>query len=357
MSLEQIIKQRTDMSEYLVHWTVQEHLWPILRSGFLIASDGRREPNDTPTIRGGAVAVCFSETPAGNYLQSIVAEPRTYWSRHWGIALPKRILYAYGGRPVLYGDDEFYGRLAKEDQYLFCHFNYYSERGCVNWTHEREWRVRPNPETNRRVGVRDGTWFPHFERKDSAQLERIRQERTVPFHLPHPDNGGDLEYQLLEDPQFIILVEKERDKNEIQEFIDWVVSQEAPLQRSQNAYVQAFGEYRPRYLAALTKANVVSLDQIRDERDSRGHWRLEDVLFPSKKQQDEDETSILWKKAETQARRKAIGAIGAPQYKAYEYSHWHELDARVQQRVQESEQAIRILKMTSQVRPTPYATE
>ena len=87
MSLKQIIKSRTDMSKYLVHWTELEIFWAIIRSGFLIATDAPRTPVDEvcskPTIYSEK-AVYFSETPVGNYLQSIQVNSR-YLSKQWGI--------------------------------------------------------------------------------------------------------------------------------------------------------------------------------------------------------------------------------------------------------------------------------
>jgi hypothetical protein len=102
---------------------------------------GRRQRD---TIRGPNPAVCFSEQPLSAFIQSCRILGR--YSRY-AIALEKRHLFAYGGRPVIYGDEQLLDRLRDEDKYLWVRYNPIPtefDQGAypLDWTHEREWRVR-----------------------------------------------------------------------------------------------------------------------------------------------------------------------------------------------------------------------
>ncbi len=285
MSLEKILKHRTDVSEYLIHWTDQKSFWPIIRSGFLVATRAARriegEDRGWPTIREGE-AVCFSETPIGNYLQSVDSEAR-YRERQWGIAIPKRAIYLYGGRPVLYGDDSFFQRLDKQDRYLFFPFDYPKP----NFTHEREWRVRPNLEINKSIGFQITGEFPNWIFKDEYQkLDRLRYknremieaDKIVPFHLPKLTKGEMKKYDWPDFPEFIILVKKEEDKQELKTFIHSVVSQTTDLEKLfHSVYDFQTGNYRNQYFSALNQAKILSLEFVRSKQQLSELWRLEDI--------------------------------------------------------------------------------
>ena len=116
----------------------------------------------------------------------------------------------------------------------------------------------------------------------------------------------------------------------------------------------SIAEYRDRYLKALGKVKVVSFEFIRDERDRRGIWRLEDFLSLPKGQ---SKIAILWEKARTETRRQILKRIGAEPDKGYGYYHWSNLPRSnstslfcpppppgIQNRIEDSEQAIEILE-------------
>lgn len=75
-----IIERRSDMSSYLIHWTTAKAFDAIIRSGFLMPGRAERwhdvstsEEGKDFTIYGPRHAVCFSEMPIGNWIQSITA--------------------------------------------------------------------------------------------------------------------------------------------------------------------------------------------------------------------------------------------------------------------------------------------
>ena len=202
-----------------------------------------------------------------------------------GIAIPKKTIYAYGGRPVLYGDEGFRKRLDKKDQYLFCRFD-----SGADWTHEREWRVRPNLEINNTIGVNSNGEVFHYIFKDQSpnpdqsryrgrDLDKlIPTNKLFPVHLPNFDKKGTVN-QLSDTPQFILLVKEEADKEDCKEFIEKVVLQSTSVEEVYHLlYEQQVKEYRTKYLMALRTTNIISLDRVKSERDDNGLWRLDDLI-------------------------------------------------------------------------------
>jgi hypothetical protein len=228
------------------------------------------------TIRGIKKAVCFSEMPIGNYLQSTVANPSRY--PRWGISIPRNTLYAYGARPVLYSDDQFYNQLERfqpndeGNRYRFLFSPYYSPK--KNWMHEREWRVRPNTEVNDKIGLNSKSAIKHPSNDGEA---KIKCDDLVPLYLPNLDSEGNLQPQLPETPQFVLIVDTEKDKSVVcgrcqQDDIlpvrvFWAGGDYSPI-----------NEYRDRYKEVLKKAVVISFEHIQDKRDRSGLWRLEDFI-------------------------------------------------------------------------------
>jgi hypothetical protein len=119
------------MSTYLIHWTTKYDFDAIIRSGFLVPGYAARydvyhnKGKERPTIYGTRPVVCLSEMPIGNWIQSITANVR-YSQLRWGIAIPKKILYAYGARPVLYIDkrEDLWRKCPKEKKFRLSNFKY-----------------------------------------------------------------------------------------------------------------------------------------------------------------------------------------------------------------------------------------
>jgi hypothetical protein len=89
-------------------------------------------------IRGGFRCVCFTEAPLTSLVTGLV-NPTAY-SRYspFGVIFDKGWIFQQGGRPVIYQPDaEFEGL---PDGIRWRHMRY--EPGAVDFTWEREWRVR-----------------------------------------------------------------------------------------------------------------------------------------------------------------------------------------------------------------------
>jgi hypothetical protein len=267
--IQQVIEARTDYSQYLIHWTDSDRFHQIVRDGYFKASRGDRttDPLGGPSLPTIAdPAVCFSEMPIGHYLQAIMADSR-YSNRKFGIAIRKQVLYQYGARPVLYGDELFKARLAREYKYLFCHFDYHApNRGWIDWTHEREWRVQPNQDMNVKLGLPNG-----------VSRRGVAANILVPIHFPLIDKQGIFVNELSATPQFVMIVEAQSDKTLT---IDRISKTLGSVPWSRVLYSDMV-QYRHPYLIACTKASMVSLEEVRDKRDTEGRWRLEDFVQTS----------------------------------------------------------------------------
>ncbi len=130
---------RSDISENLIHFTRDEteekaflRLEKILADGFLLGSNR--------LIRGGFNCVCFSEAPIEN-LESGLVNPDYYSSYSpFGIMVPKKWLFALGGRPVIYEPDSEFNSLP--DSHKWRHMRYEPDlEPPIDFTWEREWRI------------------------------------------------------------------------------------------------------------------------------------------------------------------------------------------------------------------------
>lgn len=157
---ERIRQARLDITDWVIHWTKSRMLDQtsecpldvlkcILQLGYLKPSFAPRRSvtirkGQTNTIQGSYPAVCFTDQPLSSFTKSC----RTLSSRYspYGVALDKRNLFEYGGRPVIYGDKNLLARLNDEDKYLWVGYNPVPSSSFsgypLDWTHEREWRTK-----------------------------------------------------------------------------------------------------------------------------------------------------------------------------------------------------------------------
>lgn len=269
-----IRKMRTDMSDYVMHCTRQrwdaerqimlspyEVLKEILGDGFLRATFVTHD-RSRPGVRGPFPAVCFTEQPLRFFIQSVEAS----WEQRYtefAVAFRKDDLFSYGGRPVIYSDDSALGRLvttgeegqapwvyegglSAETQHLWVNYNptaLWDRPYPVDWTHEREWRARPDYEKNRSVGLRG--------------VENL----AVPVRLLTERSRASTEVG------FIVLVDTDQRRMELQGWIDANV-----------ACIASTGAYSTWYAEALGRCPILSFETIKAALDaSQGLLgRLED---------------------------------------------------------------------------------
>lgn len=157
-----IKKARSDLTDYLIHWTRSsnadgvrrspfEVLQSILECGYLKPSFATRTSAFASgpgrhTVRGPRPAVCFTEQPLSAFLNSCGALPNRY--KPYAVAVKKDRLFEYGGRPVIYGDSNLLHSLPDHQKFLWVPFQPTPNASLggypIDWTHEREWRSTVN---------------------------------------------------------------------------------------------------------------------------------------------------------------------------------------------------------------------
>lgn len=166
----------------------------------------------------------------------------------------------------------------------------------------------------------------------------------VPIHLPDFDlKGGGLDTVLPDNPHFVIIVETEKDKDRTRQ----LPSIPAILWNRRYSSISA---YRDKYLEALQRVKMVSLERAREARDREDIRHLEDLLST---QQRPRYIAILWDKAKTETHRQVLSLIDKEPEKGYEYYSGRDLwntsagsifIPSVGVCIEECEQAIEILK-------------
>lgn len=255
--LDEIKSRRTDVTDWVVHWTHMETMdgktkssWDILKEilqcGYLRPSKAPRLVGDTnqkkwcDTIKGEAPVVCFSEQTLKARLESFLADARRYSG--CGIAFQKCRLFKYGGRPVIYGDDGLLARLHRDDKYLWVKYDPLPQKHReypIDWTHEREWRAQV-------LDYKD----PVF---GQTPLEGI------PLVLPPIDLSSSPNRLL---PKIVVL-------NDTVEKTMWNFILSMPEYKGTNYFIKYFYEH-------ITELEIIKLVDISDKNEK--YWRLE--TFP-----------------------------------------------------------------------------
>jgi len=114
--------------------------------------------NMRTTVYGGEPVICFSEMPFSSYMEYVKHRNNIGAVGRYAIAITKADAFNLGARPVIYGlspdnafalsEDTSYRRILDEkvlplsEQYRFVSF-LLGEDQKADWTHEREWRMKP----------------------------------------------------------------------------------------------------------------------------------------------------------------------------------------------------------------------
>lgn len=153
------IARRSDISMGLVHLTkgngnlsALKVLMKILREQKLVGSLNQ-VVNGTQRgfICGTQPVVCFQDVPLHSLSENVLFEqqiraeepnsPVRYTA--FGLRFDKRYVFQKGGRPVLYEKTDVAKRFLPQDEYWrIVKLDLDDERYIIDWTHEREWRIK-----------------------------------------------------------------------------------------------------------------------------------------------------------------------------------------------------------------------
>lgn len=146
------ISNRTDMAARITHLTkgdndeqAFENLWKILCDKRLIGS-GRNG-----YIVGNESAVCFQDMPLVSIAENLLFEDeldnciRYSW---FGLRFNKVRMHRTGARPVIYGKTEELKSILPTTEYWRIVNLDLDEDNLVDWSHEREWRIKGDYQFN-----------------------------------------------------------------------------------------------------------------------------------------------------------------------------------------------------------------
>lgn len=157
----QRISNRTDLSSYVSHLTRgadDQHTGQILMKILMDQKIIGSKIGPPGYIVGKNPAVCFQDIPFVSLGQNVLHEinyrkqqeadgiPKEKIKKRYspaGIAFKKNYVFNHGGRPVIYENTEYAKKiLPEEEHWRIVNFDLSRNENIVDWTHEREWRVK-----------------------------------------------------------------------------------------------------------------------------------------------------------------------------------------------------------------------
>lgn len=147
------LRNRSDMSGYLYHLTrktdemnATDILIKILNERKIVGST-----TQSGFIVGSEKAVCFQDTTPYGLSQNTFHEQKLFENKKAtkmrynpiGLAFEKKYVYDNGGRPVFYEETETAKQILPEDEWWrIVNFDLSNSDKIIDWTHEREWRIK-----------------------------------------------------------------------------------------------------------------------------------------------------------------------------------------------------------------------
>lgn len=147
------IAERNDMSTSLIHLTRENSTQSVVNVLYNILKDKKIKGSTTGSgfIIGSEKAVCFQDAPLYSICQNTFFEQKkmeqdkNYKLRYraLGLLFDKQYAYKKGARPVIYEKTEIAKTfLPSSEHWRIVNFNLENDSSIIDWTHEREWRVK-----------------------------------------------------------------------------------------------------------------------------------------------------------------------------------------------------------------------
>ena len=132
--------RRADVSDNLIHFTKGSSAVDAFGRLRQIMSERRLLAGDY-MIRGGYRCVCFTEAPLTAIAESFFDDFPSFRYAPFGLMFHKSLVFAAGGRPVIYQPESEF--LALPEEIRWRHVRYEpSIENSIDFTWEREWRIR-----------------------------------------------------------------------------------------------------------------------------------------------------------------------------------------------------------------------
>lgn len=147
------IAERNDMSTSLIHLTREKPTQTQIDVLYTILRDKKINGSTTSSgfIVGSEKAVCFQDAPLYSICQNTFFEQKkmeqdkTYKLRYraFGLLFDKQFAYKKGARPVIYEKTDIAKTFLPSSEYWrIVNFNLENDGSIIDWTHEREWRIK-----------------------------------------------------------------------------------------------------------------------------------------------------------------------------------------------------------------------
>lgn len=139
---------RSDLSQWVVHF-VRTSIFRLpnvfMNGGQIfhnIMMEGQIRPSTSEQITRCCPfgATCFYDVPPKVWPEVISTNPNARVGL--GFIVSKAALWSLGGRPVIYTDITSEGYWPENERYRLVHTDLLRSPQPIDWTHEREWRLR-----------------------------------------------------------------------------------------------------------------------------------------------------------------------------------------------------------------------
>ncbi|HHY0577501.1 TPA: hypothetical protein ACVU5O_004633 [Vibrio parahaemolyticus] len=145
--------ERSDMSTSVVHLTKGNRKRSTIKTVYKILNDKRIKGSTTDSgfIVGKNSAVCFQDAPMHSICQNCWFEQKLRENdesvrvryQPTGFLFHKQLVHKAGGRPVIYDNTVAAKKyLPQEEWWRIVNFDLTNDEQFIDWTHEREWRVK-----------------------------------------------------------------------------------------------------------------------------------------------------------------------------------------------------------------------
>lgn len=139
---------RSDLSQWVVHFvrpSIFQAPNQIINATDIFNSilvEGQIRPSLTEHITRCCPtgATCFYDAPPNSWPEIISTNPNA--RQPLGLIVQKTALWYLGGRPVIYTENTTDSYWPEPERYRIVHTDLLRQPQPIDWTHEREWRVR-----------------------------------------------------------------------------------------------------------------------------------------------------------------------------------------------------------------------
>lgn len=146
------LRQRSDISGYITHFTKEQKSLSVIDVLVKILNERKiiGSTTDSGFIIGSNKAVCFQDAPLYGLSQNLLHEQYNRPElgskvryKPCGLAFSKIYAFKKGARPVIYEQKSIAKKVLPEsDWWRIVNFDLNDEDNIIDWTHEREWRIK-----------------------------------------------------------------------------------------------------------------------------------------------------------------------------------------------------------------------